>query len=92
MSNPQEEKKNNDHGHDKQITIIVNGREKVVTKKELSFEEVVALADNLPSGENILYTITYRKAEGKPEGTLVEGDKVKVKDGTIFNVTVTDKS
>ena len=28
----------------------------------------------------------------KPEGTLVEGDDVKIKDGMIFNVTATDKS
>jgi len=28
----------------------------------------------------------------KPEGTLVEGDTVKVKEGMIFNVARTDKS
>jgi hypothetical protein len=46
-----------------------------------------------PPGESIVYTVTYRKGEGhKPEGTLTEGERVKVKDGMIFNVTATDKS
>jgi len=83
-----------DNGHDKEITIIVNGREKIVTKKELLFGELVALAfDNPPSGENIVFTITFRRGHSnKPEGILTEGETVKVKDGMIFNVTATDKS
>lgn len=78
----------------KEHTIIVNGREKVVTTKELTFDEVVALAfDNPPSGPYICFTITYRRGHGnKPEGTLTDGETVKVKDGMIFNVTATDKS
>jgi hypothetical protein len=82
------------HGQDKAFNIVVNGRQKTVTTKELTFAQVVALAfDNPPSGPNIVFTITYRRGEGnKPEGTLVEGDTVKVKDGMIFNVTATDKS
>jgi Multiubiquitin len=91
MNNSQDNKKEG-HDHNKEFTIIVNGREKVVTKKEMSFAEIVALA-NLPSGPNIVYTVTYRRGEGnKPEGTLVEGDSVKIKEGIIFNVTATDKS
>lgn len=81
--------------HDKTITIIVNGREKTVPKKEvLSFNEIVALAfDTPPTGDNIVFTITYRKGHGdKPEGTIIEGQSVKAKDGMIFNVTATDKS
>lgn len=87
--------KNEEHGHHKDVTIIVNGREKVVPgKEELSFAEIVALAfDNPPTGPNIVFTITYRRGHGnKPEGTLVEGETVKIKDGMIFNVTATDKS
>ncbi|MBN8911050.1 MAG: multiubiquitin domain-containing protein [Rhizobiales bacterium] len=89
-----------DHGngghsdHDKDITIVVNGREKTVTGKELSFAQLVALAfDTPPTGENIVFTITYRRGQGeKPEGSLVEGETVKIKKGMIFNVTATDKS
>ncbi|MCS6327083.1 MAG: multiubiquitin domain-containing protein [Nitrospira sp.] len=80
--------------HQKVFTIIVNGRQKMVETKELSFSQIVGLAfDNPPTGENTVFTVTYRKGEGhKPEGTLVEGDMVKIKDGMIFNVTATDKS
>lgn len=80
--------------HEKQFTIIVNGRAKVVTEKELTFAQIVALAfDNPPTGENVAFTITYRKGEGnKPEGTLVEGETVKIKEDMIFNVTATNKS
>ena len=83
-----------DHGHDHRVTIIVNAREKTWTEKEISFEQVVKLAfPTPPPGENIVYTVTYRKGEGhKPEGTLTQGESVKVKDGMIFNVTATDKS
>lgn len=83
-----------DRDHQKVTNIIVNGRAKEVTAKELSFAEVVALAfDPVPAGPNILFTVTYRKGEGhKPAGTLVEGETVKVKDGMIFDVTATDKS
>ena len=73
--------------------IVVNGRPRVVTSDEISFAEVVALAENLPTGENVMYTITYRRGHGsKPEGTLTEGNSAKVKEGMIFNVRATDKS
>lgn len=84
------------HGDDrnKGTTIIVNGREKTVKAKELTFDQLVALAfDNPPTGDNIVFTITYRRGPGhKPEGTLVDGQSVKIKDGMVFNVTATDKS
>ncbi len=78
----------------KDVTIIVNGREKVVSKGELSFSEIIALAFESPApGPNIIFTVTYRRGEGKkPKGTLVEGETVKIKDGMIFDVTRTDKS
>jgi hypothetical protein len=79
----------------RQFTIYVNGRARQVAAKELlTFDEVVALAfENPAKGPNTVYTVTYRRGEGnKPEGTLVEGESVKVKDGMIFNVTRTDKS
>lgn len=80
--------------HDRSTNIIVNGRAKVVTEKEVSFMDIVKLAfDPVPAGEFIVFTITYRKGPGhKPEGTLLEGKSIKVKEGMIFNVTATDKS
>jgi len=97
--NGNDHRDDHDHGdhnnhHDKDITIVVNGREKIVAGKELSFAQLVALAfDTPPTGENIVFTITYRRGHGdKPEGSLVEGETVKIKKGMIFNVTATDKS
>ena len=85
--------KDDDYGQ-QQVTIIVNAREKVWTEREISFDQVVKLAfPTPPPGANIVYTVTYRRGQGrKPEGTLTEGESVKVKDGMIFNVTATDKS
>jgi len=76
------------------FTIVVNARKKTVTRKELSFAEIVRLAfDSPPSGPNIMFTITYRNGpHANPEGTMLEGKTVRVKDGMIFNVTATDKS
>ncbi|MHB8656308.1 MAG: multiubiquitin domain-containing protein [Terriglobia bacterium] len=78
----------------KQFTIIVNGREKKVTTNELSYKQVVDLAfdNNPPTGPNIVITVTYRNAEDNKQGTLMAGQTVKIKNGTIFNVTATDKS
>lgn len=78
----------------KEITIVINGREKTVSGKEISSGELVELAfDNPPTGEFICFTITYRKGHGnKPDGNLAEGEAVKIKKGMIFNVTATDKS
>jgi hypothetical protein len=78
----------------REFSIIVNGRKRVVHKKHLTFNEIVALAfDPVPVGPNIIFTITYRHGpHANPEGTLIEGGSVKLKDGMIFNVTATDKS
>ena len=78
----------------REITIIVNGREKTVEGREVTFDQIVVLAfDNRPTGEFVCFTITYRHGRGnRPQGTLVEGGTVLINDGMIFNVTATDKS
>jgi hypothetical protein len=79
----------------KSIQVVVNGTEETVEKSVVTYDEIVAfgVALGLPTGPNILYTITYRKAQSKPhEADLVQGGSVEVKDGTIFNVIATDKS
>lgn len=83
-----------ERGHEKSIEIIINGRQKMITDKELTFDQIVFLAfDNPPNGDNVIFTVTYRRGEGhKPEGTLVKGETVKIKDGMIFNVTATSRS
>ena len=82
------------------VSIIVNGRKRVISSSELSrdgelsFGEVVRLAfDSPPSGQDIVFTISYRNGAGRrPDGRLVAGQSVKIQDGTIFNVSFTDKS
>jgi hypothetical protein len=79
---------------DKTFKIIVNAERKEVTKKILTFHDVVELAfPNPQTGPLIVYTVTYKKAVApQHQGTLIEGGKVEIKNGTIFNVTKTDKS
>jgi len=91
---PDHSDRDSEHPDGKGFSIVVNGRKKTVEDEELTFDRVVALAfADPPTGEFICITITYRHAGGRDaEGTLIEGESVKVRDGTIFNVTITDKS
>ena len=79
---------------DKTFSIIVNGRPTEVERDELSFDELVDLAFDDPArGPQIVFTITFREAGGRIlEGELDEGQRLKVRDGTIVNVTRTDQS
>jgi hypothetical protein len=81
-------------GSPETYTIYVNGQEKMITTKRVSFQQIVALAfPNPPTGPNILLTVGYEDGpHANPEGSLMPGGKVKVKNGMIFNVTITDKS
>ncbi|MCP4004316.1 MAG: hypothetical protein GY725_08985 [bacterium] len=79
---------------DDTITIIINGRKHQLSKHEVSFAEIVSLAfPGQSQGGNICFTIVFKRGPAdQPEGTLVEGDIVKIRDGMVFNVTRTDKS
>lgn len=86
MDNHQEDKH-------KQITIIVNTRPHKWEKKEISFEEVVALAYNDASDPNLRFAVDYSRGEDShKEGTLTAGQSVKVKEGMVFNVFRSNKS
>ena len=79
-----------DHKH---FVIIVNGEQKTVESRSVSYEEVVKLAYPTPPSPDTRFTVTYRKAEKPHEGSLAPGQSVEVKkDGTIFNVKPTGKS
>jgi hypothetical protein len=89
--------KNGDHfrsGPHKAITIYVNGEQKQVSTKRLSFEELAKIAYPIPpAGDNLLYTVSYEDGPPpNPQGSMKEGETLKVKNGMIFNVTATDKS
>ena len=72
--------------------IIVNGREKVVAGKTISYADLVVLAFGSIDPETI-YTVTFKHGPpSKPEGSMAEGDVVKLQCGMIFNVTPTRKS
>lgn len=78
---------------DRQVTIFVNAVSHQVEKDDLSFDDVVALAAGLPTGENILYSVTYQRGRAEQStGILDAAEAVKAKEGMIFNVTATDRS
>lgn len=85
-----------DRPDDKTFSIIINGRPTPVPRErdELSFDELVDLAFEDPArGPQIVFTITFREAGGLiQEGELDEGQRLKLRDGTIINVTRTDQS
>lgn len=79
----------------KPFEIVINGKMTSWEKREISYEELVSLAFNgsPPKGPNVVITVLYTKAdEKKPSGSLIKGQSVKVKDGTTFDVTATDRS
>ena len=79
---------------DKNFDIIVNGTSYSVPDDEVSFDQVVDIA--YPDGGRgplITYTVNFFNGAGRPpEGKLTKNQKAKVKDGTVFNVTRTDRS
>lgn len=85
---------NSQEQSDKSMTIIVNGRSEIIQSEQINFEELVTLAFNpVPTGPNVIFTITYRRGHGnKKEGSLLPGESIRVKKEMIFNVTLTDKS
>ena len=83
-----------DRPDDKTFSIVVNGRATQVEREEWSFDQLVDLAFDDPArGPQIVFTITFREAGDRiQEGELDEGQRLKVRDGTIVNVTRTDQS
>lgn len=76
----------------KEKKIIVNGREKIVAGKNISYEDLVTLAFG-SIDPNTIYTVTFKHGPpSNPEGKMVGGDVVKLQCGMHFNVTPTCKS
>lgn len=76
------------------IAIKVNSRHREVDHRVLTYWEVVKLAypDAVPS-DQIIYSIDYAFGPHQnPNGSMVEGQTVIVKEGMKFYVTPTDKS
>lgn len=81
-------------GQNKEVIILVNSREKEWSKKAITYDEVIILAfGSISTDPNVSYSVTYKKGDNnKPEGIIVKGDEVKVKEGMRFNVTQTNRS
>lgn len=79
---------------DKEVIIIVNGTPKKWDKKVISFKEVVILAyGNYIDRPTMVYTVAYEDGpKQNPEGSMVKGNEVFVKNKMIFHATATDKS
>lgn len=76
------------------IAIKVNSRHRDVDHRVLSYWEVVKLAypEAVPS-DQIIYSIDYASGPHQnPNGSMVEGQTVLIKEGMKFYVTPTDKS
>ncbi|MCE9567298.1 MAG: multiubiquitin domain-containing protein [Planctomycetes bacterium] len=73
--------------------IIVNARQKTVAGPEVTFSQIVQLAFPGPHEPNVVFSMSFRHAASKPPaGELGAGGVVKVKKGTVFNVTRTTQS
>jgi hypothetical protein len=74
--------------------IFVNARPKQVVGATLTFWAIVLLAfPQAAQNATTYYTVTFKRGpKPNPEGSMVAGDSVYLKDGMLFNVTSTDKS
>ena len=75
--------------------VIVNGQEKPVGSRTVTYDEIVRLAfPDKVGNADITFVVLFRRAKQQPkEGSLVDGGTVEIKkEGTIFNVTFTNRS
>lgn len=80
--------------NNKAIEIFVNARPHLVADKDVTFEEVVALAfPGQTPGADTEYVVTYTRAQhGNGSGSLAPGQGIRVKKGTSFAVQTTTRS
>lgn len=78
----------------KSVTIIVEATAHEWPKEEISYAEVVTLeVPDYAQHPEITYSVRYKRGHGnKPEGILVPGALVRVKEGMIFSVSETGQS
>jgi hypothetical protein len=78
--------------HKKEVRIFINTREFVVPKTKLSYQDLVDMAypGDVP-GPDKVYEITYSNEHG-PDGSVGVGGEIKLKEGMVFNVGITNRS
>ena len=76
------------------VTLIINTRLKPWKKRTISFEEVVILAfGSYDPNPQKVYTVNYSGGpRPKPEGSMVKGSVVPVKNKMNFDVSATNQS
>ncbi|SDD77482.1 multiubiquitin domain-containing protein [Niabella drilacis] len=77
-----------------EVTIIINGTPHKWDKKQISFVEIIVLAYNgYVDKPTMVYTVAYEDGpKENPEGSMIKGQNVVVKNKMIFHATATDKS
>lgn len=75
----------------KPFHIIVNARPREVTGEAITYQQVVALAFPNPDFNQFLFQVDYTGPQ-VPDGTLVDGQSVKLHNGLKFNVGKTNRS
>lgn len=81
-----------EHEQHHAIKIVVNGRDREVRDRSLTYQQVVKLAfPNDPVEPNTVYTVAYANPHGH-DGTLVDCQEVDIKKGMVFNVSKTSRS
>jgi hypothetical protein len=79
-------------GHkNKPTNIIINGSPTKFDGDKISYTQVVELAYPGESNSEVVFTVTYMGPQ-MPDGTLVEGQFVEVRNGVKFNVSKTNRS
>lgn len=71
------------------FSVVINGQLKVVTAREVTWEQVVDLAfPGERTDANLTFIVTYEETdESKHDGTLAVGGSLNVKkEGTVFSV------
>ena len=81
-------------GQNKVFHLVVNGEQKTWDEKKISFAQVVKLAFGVyEDNPQVVYSVTYKRGDdSKPEGSMVKGDTIVVKDNELFHVSKSGES
>lgn len=80
----------NDHGPSRTITL--NGTQVEVPDKDISFEELVALADPNHGPDVSGYTVTWGRKQDPGLQAMLPGQSIKLKNGMVFDVYLATRS
>lgn len=70
----------------KEIEVIINGSVVKLKEEIKNFAQIIELA-GFKGEDDIVYTVTYEQRGNT--GSIIRGDTLKIKEGTIINITRT---